>query len=65
MPREFALGDIYFPTLLVIFLLAVLLNWVLSWMLAKLGLNRYMWHQSLFHLAFFVCLFATMALQIY
>jgi len=38
---------------------------VLSWMLAKLGLNRYMWHQSLFHLAFFVCLFATMALQIY
>jgi hypothetical protein len=65
MPREFALGDIYFPTLLVIFLLTVVLNWVLSWLLAKLGLTRYVWHQALFHLALFVCLFTTTALFIY
>lgn len=65
MPREFALGDIYFPTLLLVFLAALVLNWGLSWLLAKLGVNRLVWHPSLFHLAVFVCLFAGMALSIY
>lgn len=65
MPREFASGDIYFPTLLLVFLLIVVLNWGLSWLLAKLGLTRCVWHPALFHLALFVCLFASMALTIY
>lgn len=65
MPREFALGDIYFPTLLLVFLFALVLNWGLSWLLGKLGINRLVWHPSLFHLAVFVCLFAGMALSIY
>lgn len=65
MPREFALGDIYFPTLLLIFLLAGALNWLLSWLLTRLGLSRYVWHASLFHLALFVCLFASLALLVY
>lgn len=65
MPREFALGDIYFPTLLLIFLLAIGLNWLLSWLLTRLGLSAYVWHQALFHLALFVCLFASLALLVY
>jgi hypothetical protein len=65
MPREFALGDVYFPTLLLIFLLALLLNWGVSWLLARLGASRYVWHPSLFHLALFVCLFSGIALAFY
>lgn len=65
MPRELALGDIYFPTLLLIFLLAMAVNWLVSSLLTRLGLNRYVWHQALFHLALFVCLFAALALLIY
>jgi hypothetical protein len=65
MPREFALGDIYFPTLLLIFLLAVVVNWCLCWLLARLGVSRFVWHSSLFHLAMFVVLFSSMALCIY
>jgi hypothetical protein len=65
MPREFAMGDIYFPTLLLVFLIAIVLNWCLSWLLAKFGLSRFVWHQALFHLALFVCVFASMALLIY
>jgi hypothetical protein len=65
MPREFAMGDVYFPTLLPVFLLTVVLNWGLSWLLAKAGLTRYVWHPALFHLALFVCLFAAMGLTLY
>lgn len=65
MPREFALGDIYFPTLLLIFVVTIVLNWALSWLLARLGLSRLVWHPALFHLALFVCLFASIALFIY
>lgn len=65
MPREFALGDVYFPTILMLFLAALLLNWGVSWLLAKLGVSRFVWHASLFHLALFVCLFASMALIVY
>ncbi len=65
MPREFALGDVYFPTLLLIFLAAIVLNWGVSWLLARLGASRFVWHPSLFHLALFVCLFASMALTVY
>ena len=65
MPREFALGDIYVPTLLLIFLLTVVLNWSLNWVLAKLELTRYVWHPALFHIAVFICLFAAIALTIY
>ena len=65
MPREFALGDIYFPTLLLVFLLTIVVNWGLSWLLAKLGVSRRVWHPALFHLALFVCVFATIALFVY
>ena len=65
MSREFSLGDIYFPTLLLVFMLAVVLNWGLSWLLVKLGLNKYIWHPGLFQLALFVCIFGLMALLIY
>ncbi|MBV8666342.1 MAG: DUF1656 domain-containing protein [Burkholderiaceae bacterium] len=65
MPREFALGDIYCPTLLLIFLAALTVNWCLGWLLARFGLNRFVWHPPLFHLALFVCLFAAMALTVY
>ena len=35
MQREFALGDIYLPSLLIIFLVALVLNWGVSWAAAK------------------------------
>ncbi len=65
MQREFALGDIYLPSLLIIFLVALVLNWGVSWAAAKFRLSRFMWHEALFHIALFACIFTSLALFFY
>jgi hypothetical protein len=65
MPREFALGEVFFPTLLVVFLATLVLYAGLTWLLAWLGLYRYIWHPPLFRFALFAGLFAAIAACIY
>lgn len=65
MPYEIAIGGVYFPALLFIFLLSVAIHWVLSYFLEKLGIFTYVWHPPLFQLALFICLFAGTALAYY
>ena len=65
MPREFALYGILFPTLLVVFIAAAALTWVIDDLLARARLQRYIWHPPLFRLALFVCLFGAAGLVLY
>lgn len=65
MPREIALGEVYFPALLFIFLLCIALHWGLNWLLGRLGAYAHIWHPTLFQLALFVCLFGGVALAYY
>ena len=65
MPREIELFGLYAPTLLVIFLAAAALQWLLSGLLARLGLFSVLWHPPLFRLSLFVCLFGGAALLVY
>lgn len=65
MPREIALGDALVPGLLVIFVLALLLLWLLDWAAGHFGLYRFVWHPPLFRLAVFVCVFGAFALILF
>ena len=62
MPRELAFGDALVPGLLVLFLLALLLLWLLDAVAGRFGLYRLVWHPPLFRLAVFVCVFGAFAL---
>ncbi|NII55972.1 DUF1656 domain-containing protein [Luteibacter sp. SG786] len=65
MPREIALGDALVPGLLVFFLLALLVWWLLDAVAGRFGLYRLVWHPALFRLAVFVCVFGAFALFLY
>ncbi|MGS0744201.1 DUF1656 domain-containing protein [Glaciimonas sp. GG7] len=58
MPREIAFFDALVPTLLLIFVACVILQFVLDWLLTRLRLYRYVWHPSLFRIALFFCIFS-------
>ncbi|WP_394781040.1 DUF1656 domain-containing protein [Undibacterium sp.] len=62
MPREIALFDALVPTLLLVFVAAMLLQVVLDRVFAYLGVYRYVWHAGLFRVALFVCVFGGLAL---
>ena len=65
MPRERAFGDALVPGLLVLFLLALLLLWLLDAVAGRFGLYRLVWHPPLFRLAVFVCVFGAFALFLF
>lgn len=65
LPRELEFQGIFFPTLLLIFIAAGIVYWLLDSVLARSGFYRHVWHASLFRVSFFVCLFATMGLLVY
>lgn len=65
MPRELVLAGILFPTLLLVFVAAAALTWLLDTLSARLGLQRFVWHPPLLRLALFVCLFGVGGLLIY
>ncbi|HEX8882874.1 MAG TPA: DUF1656 domain-containing protein [Noviherbaspirillum sp.] len=54
MTGEISLYGIYMPSLLLMALLALLLSRGLSWLLARAGFYRLVWHPALFDLAMFV-----------
>ncbi|URL58306.1 DUF1656 domain-containing protein [Luteibacter flocculans] len=62
MPREIALGDALVPGLLVLFVLALLVLWLLDGLAGRLGFYRLVWHPPLFRFAVFVCVFGAFAL---
>jgi hypothetical protein len=65
MPREIVLSGILFPSLLVVFVAAAALTWLLDGLAARVGLYRVLWHPPLVRLALFVCLFGGGGLLIY
>lgn len=65
MPRELAIGDALVPGVLVLFLGALALLWLLDWLAGRYGLYRFVWHPPLFRLAAFVCLFGAFALFLF
>ncbi|GGC74361.1 DUF1656 domain-containing protein [Undibacterium terreum] len=62
MPREIALFDALVPTLLLVFVAAMLLQVMLDRLCAYLGVYRFVWHPGLFRVAMFVCVFGGLAL---
>lgn len=65
MPRELALGDALVPGVLLLFLGALALLWLLDWLAGRYGLYRFVWHPPLFRLAAFVCIFGAFALLLF
>lgn len=65
MPREIDLFGVYAPTLLLIFVIAAVLQWLIDGLLGRLGLFAHLWHPPLFRLSMFICLFGGGALLIY
>ena len=51
VPMEIAIGGIYFPPVMFAILLGVLLAGIVSRLLNKLNLTRFIWHPQLFFLA--------------
>jgi hypothetical protein len=62
MPREIAFFDALVPSLLLVFLASLLLQWGLDWLVGRFGVYRHVWHPPLFRLALFVCLFGGLGL---
>ena len=65
MPRELALGGIYVPTLLILFLATAASWFVLDRVLARTGVYRWVWHLDLFRLCLFTVLFAAVGMLVY
>ncbi|NKF22863.1 DUF1656 domain-containing protein [Solimonas marina] len=65
MPREFALSGILFPSLIVVFVIAAAVTWIIDGLMARANLHRYVWHPPLFRLALFACLFGAGGLLLY
>lgn len=65
MTREMDLFGLYAPTLLLIFIGAAALQWLIDGVLGRLGFFAEIWHPPLFRLSLFICLFGGGALLIY
>jgi hypothetical protein len=53
------------PTLVVIFVIAMVIQIMLNRIFADLGVYNYVWHPGLFRVAIFVCIFAIPSIFIY
>ena len=62
MPREIALLDVLFPSLLPVFLASIFLQVALDKVMVWCGVYRYVWHPPLFRLSCFVCIFGASGL---
>ena len=51
LPSEISLGGIYFSPILFAALLGVVIAWVITRLLNRLGLARFIWYPPLFFLA--------------
>ncbi len=62
MPGEISLFGVLVPGLLLVFVLSLLLQWGVDWVIGRFGLYRYVWHPSLFRIALFACIFGGLGL---
>ncbi|MEA2881111.1 MAG: hypothetical protein QOH32_330 [Bradyrhizobium sp.] len=58
MKYQLDLFGVIVPSLLLWCVVAYVLVRVVSWLIARAGLYRYVWHAALFDFALYVCLFA-------
>jgi hypothetical protein len=54
MPSEFVFGGVYFSPLLIASVIGVLIAWLLTQLLNRLDLSRFVWWPPLFFLALVV-----------
>jgi hypothetical protein len=62
MIGEVSLYGIYIPSLMLLVLPALLAARVASWLLARLGFYRWVWHPALFDTALFVIVLGALSL---
>lgn len=60
MTGEVSLYGIFIPSLLLMALLALMLSSAFSWLLARAGFYRLVWHPALFDLAMFIVVLAVL-----
>ncbi|MFC7287220.1 DUF1656 domain-containing protein [Herminiimonas glaciei] len=65
MPREISIFGVLAPSLLLVFLLAVVIHIGVDWLCGHFGIYKHVWHRSLFRLCLLVCIFGALALIIY
>ena len=65
MPLDIVLFGVQMPTLLPIFVFALIFQVLFHRVMSDLGLYNYVWHPGLFRIALFVCLFVLPCLFIY
>ncbi len=64
MTGEIALGGIYIPTLLLLALVALVLSWALTRLIAALGLYRFLAYRAAVDLSLFILLLGALALLV-
>ena len=65
MPRELALGGALVPSLLLVLVLSLIPLWLIDRVSGRLGLYNYVGDPPLFRLAFYVCVFGSIALLLF
>ena len=51
LPIEVSIGGVYFPPILLATVLGIVLAWVITRLLNRLGLSQFIWYPPLFFLA--------------
>lgn len=62
MSFEIAVGGLFFPTLLLLFILSLALHTALDGLAARYGWYRHLWYPALFRVAIFICIFSALGL---
>ncbi|MEJ2654726.1 MAG: DUF1656 domain-containing protein [Acidihalobacter sp.] len=62
MPRELSVLGALVPSLMLVFLFSLLLQWGVDRLSGRLGLYRHVWNPPLLRLAVFVCIFGGLGL---
>ncbi len=62
MPIDFELGGVYLPPIAQALLLALPIYLVLDWILRRVGVLRFVWHEALFEGSLYACVCATLIL---
>jgi len=62
LPIDLEIGGVYLPPIAQALLLGVPVFLVLDWILRRLGVLQFVWHEALFEGALYVCVCATLIL---
>lgn len=62
MPREIAFGGLFFPSLLLVFIISLGVHAGFDWLAERYGWYARVWHPSLLRVAVFVCIFGVLGL---